>query len=224
MISKGRSGLGVHEAKKRRLESLAESSSTRTSLSVEDYRSRSRSNHEERRAEGLLKNARKTCKDLDQQKPSSLSSSFSASASGGDGREGESKTWNVLWLDPLEELAKEEERVRHSRRYKPVAKTRLGDFSSGINDDEEDEDNLLGDDQARRRAKQAGYTYHLDDNGDGKADDTEEEESGAAVKDDTEILTNEEILAREDEKEEFFEMDAKARLKRTVDYLRYQHK
>jgi hypothetical protein len=89
---------------------------------VDDYRSRSASTRDERRAYGLLSRARATCAEL-------------------DARIGVKH--NYLWLDPEEEARALRAAYLDARRFGP--KTRLGDFGA----EEGDEENLLGDDQAR---------------------------------------------------------------------------
>lgn len=112
----------MEEAKRRKIEEIADRAGTRQKLTVEDYRSRSAANRDERRAYGQLANARKTCKEL-------------------DARIGVKS--NYLWLDPEEEELARREAIRDARRFGP--KTRLGDFGN----EEGDEDNLLGDDQGK---------------------------------------------------------------------------
>lgn len=104
------------------MEEIADKAGTRQQLTVDDYRSRSAANRDERRAYGQLANARKTCKEL-------------------DARIGVRS--NYLWLDPEEEELARREAIRDARRFGP--KTRLGDFGN----EEGDEDNLIGDDQAK---------------------------------------------------------------------------
>lgn len=112
----------MEEAKRRKLEDLVDKAGTRQKFTVDDYRSRSAANRDERRAYGQLVNARKTCKEL-------------------DARIGVRN--NYLWLDPEEEELARREAIRDARRFGP--KTRLGDFGA----EEGDEDNLIGDDQLK---------------------------------------------------------------------------
>ncbi|CAD6586239.1 MAG: hypothetical protein CYPHOPRED_003453 [Cyphobasidiales sp. Tagirdzhanova-0007] len=93
-------------------------------LSVEDYRSRSRANHTERRAEGQLISARKTCQALD---------------------EAAGVSCNHIWLDPTEEYRRERAMAIGGERFGP--KGRLGDF--GAVDEGDEEAFGFGDDQGR---------------------------------------------------------------------------
>lgn len=123
--------MGVEEAKRRRLNALIDGSSNKASLGVDDYRSRARDNHDERRALGKLVSARKTLKELDE-------------------RAGVKD--NYLWLDPHEEYARMRAELIGGDRFGP--RSRLGDFGAV---DEADEDNYgFGDDQNKDKMTKEG--------------------------------------------------------------------
>lgn len=143
---------------------MAEAASKESqTASVDDYRSRARSNHSERRAEGQLKSVRETCISLDE-------------------REGIKH--NHLWLDPMEEYHKERERQLGARsRFRIKEREGLGG--------EFDEENEFGDDQALAssrhklgNAKRDNLHEEIIISDEEEDVDTEEMEKREAMKDD----------------------------------------
>ena len=169
----GRAGFGVDEAKRRRLADEVSSAEKRTTETVDQYRDRVQANHLERKAEGQLVAARKTCKDLDT----------------AHGYRGE----NYRWLDPKEEENRKRAAI-WGDRTKFGVKSRLGDFSAEVDEDA----NGFGDDQY----KNGGLDGEIDVGLEG------------------EIFEDQELQQRHEEKEAFLLMDARGRLKNTVEYLR----
>lgn len=148
----GRSGLGVEEAKRRKLAQAA--SKERQTENVDDYRSRAKLNHSEKRAEGQLKSVRKTCFELDD-------------------RSGVKD--NFLWLDPLEEYHKEREKALGARsRFRIKDREGLGG--------EWDEDNDYGDDQGSLAHRRRDNMDEIELESDEEILDTEEMEKREADK------------------------------------------
>lgn len=150
--------MGVEEAKRRKLAEAASKESKGESL--DDYRSRARTNHSERRAEGQLKSVRETCVALDER---------------------EDIKYNHLWLDPMEEYHKEREKALGARsRFRIKEREGLGG--------EWDEDNEYGDDQAISRRSGKIKVDNLDDeiglDSDLEDVDTEEAERREQAKND----------------------------------------
>lgn len=165
----------MEEAKRRRLHDLASKSDNRAKLSVDDYRSRARDDHDERRALNKLVAARKTMQELDER--SGIMS-------------------NYLWLDPHEEYARMRAENWGGARFGP--KGRLGDFGAV---DEADEDAYgFGDDQNRNNTLREG-----------QIDIALEGE---------EAFESDEIVKMDEQKDEFLQLDARARLAKTTAYLR----
>ncbi|KAL7006514.1 hypothetical protein EMMF5_003935 [Cystobasidiomycetes sp. EMM_F5] len=140
----GRAGFGVEENKRRKLAETVQQASSKASESIDDYRTRVQSNHLEKRAEGQLVSARKTCKELD---------------------EGKGINSNYLWLDPKEEEYRRRAILLGSStsRYGNMQRpdSRLGDF--GGDAVQADEDNVYGDDQSRRGAGDGRIDIELED-------------------------------------------------------------
>ncbi|KAK9895639.1 hypothetical protein P389DRAFT_67124 [Cystobasidium minutum MCA 4210] len=152
----GRGGLGVEEAKRRKISEAA--SKERQTESLDDYRSRVRSNHAEKRAEGQLKSVRETCISLDE-------------------REG--IKYNHLWLDPLEEYHKEREKQLGARSRFRIKER------DGLGGEFDDDDNEFGDDQSRgvrRNGMRDNLDEELELDGDLEDLNTEEMEKREAAK------------------------------------------
>lgn len=201
----GRGGLGVEEAKRRKLASLVTDSAQRTQESASDYRSRTKDNFEERRAEGKLKGARKTLVELDT-------------------RHGVLR--NYLWADPVEEQQRDGPAAGslHDDRYTfasgKASKARLQRIGRFGEYESDEEGGDFGDDQ-HFTSRVSGAARTADEIRRGEAGDgTGGADDGGLLE---EVYDEEEMRKYEDDKEEFFAKDARTRLAETVDYLRTKY-